>query len=154
MAKWVSGGYDTFYGKETEKYPLLMSSPHSYYREHSFLDNNPWLRDDCYRHAVWISVADAKQRGIRDSDLVRVYNDIGEMVVPAYVTSKVIPGTICIFHGAWYVPSESSSESMPEGIDKCGAPNVLIHNEDLPLTIVDFLPCKGLVEIEKWKGGI
>ena len=154
MAKWVSGGCDTFYGKDLEKYPLLMSTPHSYYREHSFLDNNPWLRDDCYRHALWISIPDAKKRGIKDNDLVRVCNDLGELVIPVYVTSRIVPGTVCIFHGGWYTPSEDKSRLMPDGIDKRGAPNFLIHNQDLPLTIVDFFPCKAAVQVEMWEADI
>ena len=127
-----------------------MLSPHSLYRVHSFLDNNPWLRDDCYRHAVWISVADARKRGIRDDELVRVFNDIGEMVIPAYVTSRVVPGTAVVFHGGWYRPGRARSPLMPEGIDTGGAPNMLIHNEDIPLTIVGIYPCQGLVQVEKW----
>ncbi len=151
MAQMTFGGKDTFYSKDAEKYPLLMSSPHSAYRVHSLLDNQFWLRDDCYRHAVWLSVFDARARGIADDDLVRVYNDIGEMIIPAYVTSRVVPGTVCIFHGGWYNPGGIKSRLMPEGIDRRGAPNLLTHNEDLPDTIVGFFPCKGLVQIEKWK---
>ncbi len=145
MAQMTMGGRDGFHSKDSGKYPLLMSSPHSDYRTHSFLDNNFWLRGDCYRHAVWISVADAKARGIRDDDLVKVYNDIGEMVLHAYVTSRVVPGTVFVFHGSWYKPSKEKSRLMPDGIDLGGAPDFLIHNEDLPLTSVDMFPCKGLV---------
>lgn len=152
MAQMTFGGKDTFHSQESKKYPLLMSSPHSLYRVHSFLDNNPLLRGDCYRHAVWISLADANARGIKDNDLVRVYNDIGEMIIPAYVTSRVVPGTVFIFHGGWYNPSETKSQLMPDGIDVGGAPNLLIHNEDLPTTIVGMFPCKGLVQCEKWDG--
>jgi len=152
MAEMTKGGKDTFYSKDTEKYPLLMSSPHGFYRMHSFLHNNPMLRGDCYRHAVWMSVADAKARGIKDDDLVTVYNDIGEMIIPAYVTSRVVPGTVAVHHGGWYRPSEEKSELMPDGIDRGGAPNLLCHDEDLPDTIVEMLPCKGLVQIEKWEG--
>jgi len=152
MAQMTFGGRDTFHSQDSEKYPLLMSSPHSLYRVHSFLDNNPWLRGDCYRHAVWISLADANARGIKDNDLVRVYNDIGEMIIPAYVTSRVVPGTVFIFHGGWYNPSKTKSQLMPDGIDVGGAPNLLIHNEDLPTTIVGMFPCKGLVQVEKWDG--
>ena len=119
---------------------------------HSLLDNNGWLRDDCYRHGAWLNVADARSRGIADDDLVRVYNDIGEMVIPAYVTSRVVPGTVCVFHGAWYKPGEKKSRLMPDGIDMGGAPNFLTHNEDLPKTVIGFLPCKGLVQVEKWEG--
>ncbi len=149
MAQMTLGGRDTFYGDDVEKYPLLMSSPHSIYRVHSFLDNNAFLRGDCYRHAVWISVADAKPRGIRDDDPVRVYNDIGEMIIPAYVTSRVVPGTVYVYHGGWYKPGKENSRLMPDGIDVGGAPNFLIHNEDLPQTAVGIFPCKGLVEVEK-----
>lgn len=152
MAKMTFGGKDTFYSEDIGKYPLLMSSPHSLYRMHSFLDNNPWLRDDCYRHAIWISVVDAKSRGIRDDDLVKIYNDIGEMIVPAYVTSRVVPGTVILFHGAWYKPDTQKSPLMPDGIDRGGAPNLLIHNVDLPMTVVGMFPCKGLVQIERWEG--
>lgn len=149
MAQMTTGGKDTFYSNDTEKYPLLMSSPHPLYRVHSFLDNHLWLKGDCYRHAVWINVSDAKTRGIVDSDLVKIYNDLGQIIIPAYVTSRVVPGTVCLFHGGWYKPGEDKSRLMPDGIDMGGAPNFLIHNDDLPETIVGMYPCKGLVQIEK-----
>ena len=153
MAEMTKGGRDTFYSEDVKKYPLLMSSPHSYYRIHSWLDNNPLLKDDCYRHAVWMSVSDAKSRGIKDNDYVRVYNDVGEMAVPAYVTSRIVPGTVAIYHGGWYVPGEEKTDLMPDGIDSRGAPNLLIHDADLPHTIVGSFPCKGLVQIEKREEG-
>lgn len=151
-ARMTFGGKDTFYSKDVEKYPLLMSSPHSLYRVHSFLDNNPMLRDECYRHAVWINVADAKVRGIKDDDRVRVFNDIGEMIIPAYVTSRIVPGTVVVFHGGWYMPQKNKSSLMPDGIDERGAPNMLIHNEDVPDTVVGMFPSKGLVQIERREG--
>ena len=40
-------------------WPLTLYSTHSVYRQHSLHDQNPLLNDE-YRHAVWISVADAK----------------------------------------------------------------------------------------------
>ncbi len=154
MAQMTMGGRDTFYSGDARKYPLLMSSPHSPYRMHSFLNNNPWLKGDCYRHAVWMSVADAKSRLIKDNDPVRVYNDIGEMVLPAYVTSRVMPGTVCVFHGGWYMPGETASQLMPDGIDTGGAPNVLTHNEDVPFTVIGTFQCKALVQVEKYEGSL
>jgi anaerobic dimethyl sulfoxide reductase subunit A len=152
MAEMIKGGRATYYSTDTEKYPLLMSSPHGLYRIHSLLDNQPLLSEDCYRHAVWISVADAKTRGIVDDDLVRVYNDQAEIIMPAYVTSRVVPGTVDIFHGGWYTPSNTKTDLMPEGIDTRGAANLLTHyDEHLPDTIIDHLPCKALVEIQKGK---
>ena len=69
---------DGFYNPKVKKYPLSMVSPVSIYRQHSSNDNNPMLREDCYRHAVWISGVDAQARGIKDGDLCRVYSDRGE----------------------------------------------------------------------------
>jgi anaerobic dimethyl sulfoxide reductase subunit A len=153
MAQMTKGGRATFHSKDVEKFPLLMSSPHGLFRLHTLLDNQPLLSRDCYRHAVWISVSDAKARGIVDDDLVRVYNDQAEIIMPAYVTSKVIPGTVNIFHGGWYMPSKNKTDLMPEGIDTRGASNLMTHyDEHLPDTIIDHQPCKALVEIEKWEG--
>jgi len=153
MAQMVMGGKATYYSQDIKQYPLLMSSPHSLYRIHSLLDNQPILNRDCYRHAVWLSVADAKARGIKDNDPVRVYDDQAEIIMPAYVTSKVVPGTVNIFHGGWYTPNKTKTALMPEGIDTRGAPNLLIHyDEHLPETIMDHLPCKALVQIELYHG--
>jgi anaerobic dimethyl sulfoxide reductase subunit A len=153
MAEMTMGGSATYHSKNVGKYPLLMSSPHGLYRVHSLLDNQPLLNQDCYRHAVWISVPEAKSRGIKDNDLVRVFNDQAEIIMPAYVTSKVVPGTVNIFHGGWYTPGKTKTTLMPEGIDTRGAPNLMTHyDEHLPDTILDHQPCKALVQIEKWEG--
>jgi anaerobic selenocysteine-containing dehydrogenase len=98
-------------------------------------------------------VADAKSRGVKDDDLVRVYSDIGEMVAPAYVTSRIVPGTVAIHHGGWYVPQDKRTALMPDGIDQRGAPNLFTHGEDLPDTVIGTFPCKGLVQIEKLGDG-
>ena len=153
IAQMSMGGRSTYHSKDVEQYSLLMSSPHGLFRIHTLLDNQPLLSKDCYRHAVWISVADAKARGIADDDLVRVYNDQAEIIMPAYVTSKVVPGTVDIFHGGWYMPGRNKTKLMPEGIDTRGASNLMTHyDEHLPDTIIDHQPCKALVEIEKWGG--
>ena len=58
-------------------------------------DANPMLRDEVYRHSVWLSPADANARGIKDGDLVLVYNDVGSTILTAYVTSRIVPGSDC-----------------------------------------------------------
>ncbi len=112
----------------------------------------PPYYDDCYRHAIWINVADAKARGIKDGDKVYVYNEYGEMVIPAYVTSKIMPGgTVSIHHGAWYTPNDVRTETMPYGIDTRGACNLLIGDTHLP-HIVGALLTAGLVEVKRFGG--
>jgi anaerobic dimethyl sulfoxide reductase subunit A len=121
-----------------KKYPLMLLTPHSRYRIHSYGWQSKYLREN-YRHSVWISVADAKKRGIRDGDLCRVYNDVGEVILPAYVTSRISPGVVIIRHGAYYEPDD-------EGRDWGGAPSVLLYDDKSP-------PCPptatGCVEVER-----
>lgn len=142
---------DSFYHPKTKKYPLSLVTPVSTYRQHSSNDNNPLLRDDCYRHAVWISAVDAAQRGIKDGDKVRVFNEYGEMIIPAYVTSRTMPGTVAVHHGAWYQPNNVKTELNPFGIDIRGACNLLIGDTHLPHAVGALLTA-GLVEIQKFGG--
>jgi anaerobic dimethyl sulfoxide reductase subunit A len=121
------------------KYPLLLLTPHSRYRVHSFLWDCQSLRGVEYSHAIWISVADAVKRGIKDRDLVRVYNERGETLLPAYVTSRIMPGVVLIRHGAYYHPDE-------HGRDLGGCATVLLHNNRSMGTPAHVTT---LVEVEK-----
>jgi anaerobic dimethyl sulfoxide reductase subunit A len=103
-------------------FPLQLLTPHSRYRVHYLFWNHPWLKEDLYRHRVWINVADAKARGVREGDLVRIFNDRGEVHIPAYVTSRVMPGVIVIRQGAWYKRDES-------GADRGGSPSTLLGGD-------------------------
>jgi anaerobic dimethyl sulfoxide reductase subunit A len=151
MAMWQTAPVgDHFYSGDVTKYPIATVSSHSYYREHSFRDNVLMLRDECYRHAIWLSVPDAKARGIKDGDLVRVYNDRGEMVIPAYVTSRMVPGVGDLFESTWYEPNAQKTDTMPDGIDRRGNCNLISREIDIPYTIVDYYNCGGLVQVEKF----
>ena len=111
---------DGFYNPKVKKYPLSLVTPVSVYRQHSSNDNNPFMREDVYRHAVWISGVDAKARGIKDGDICRVYSDRGETVLTAYVTNRCMPGTAAVHHGAWYQTNGETSE-MNESARICAA---------------------------------
>ncbi|MFC2021526.1 molybdopterin dinucleotide binding domain-containing protein, partial [Chloroflexota bacterium] len=126
-----------------EEYPLMLLSPHSRYRVHYLFFNHPWLKDHVYRHSVWISATDAKQRGIKENDLIRVYNERGEVVMPAYVTSRIMPGVIALYHGGWYMPDSS-------GIDFGGTPSTLLGGDFTSTPVATKVTT--LVQIEKYKG--
>jgi len=105
-----------------EKYPLMMLCPHGRYRAHYLFWDHPWLKDHVYRHRLWISPADAVARGIKESDKVRAFNPRGEVIMRAYVTSRIMPGLIVIRHGGKYIPNAS-------GVD-CGAsPSTLLGGD-------------------------
>ncbi len=90
-----------------KKYPLLVITPPGRYRVHSLFWTHPWLKDQVYQHRIWISITDAKARGIMDGDMIAAYNDRGKVVLPAYVTARIMPGIIAVRSGAWYEPDKS-----------------------------------------------
>lgn len=129
----------------TREYPLLLITPHSRYRVHYLFWEHLWLRDHVYKHRVWINVADAKARGIKNNDKIQVYNDRGKVVMPAYVTSRIMPGIVLIHQGGKYIPDES-------GVDFGASPSTLLGG--------DFESCQApakatnLVQVEKYRGGL
>jgi anaerobic dimethyl sulfoxide reductase subunit A len=127
----------------TEKYPLNLLTPHSRYRVHYLFWTHPWLREDVYQHRVWMSLADAKARGIRDGDLVSVFNDQGEARIRAYVTSRIMPGVTVIRQGAWYEPNET-------GVDCGPSPSTLLGGDRKSCTTAP--KATNLVQIEKVGG--
>jgi anaerobic dimethyl sulfoxide reductase subunit A len=137
--------WETFWDPKVAKYPLVQLSSHARYRAHTAFDNNALLAD-CYRHAVWISVADAKSRGIRDNDFVRVYNDTGEMILPAYVTSRITPGIVEVHHGAWFPATSAASTLNAAGVDTRGNDNILTSARD---NVSDAVPVTSIVQVEK-----
>lgn len=100
-----------------KKYPMQLSCYHSKARAHSTYANVPTIKE-AVMHAVWINPLDAELRGIRNGDMVRIWNDRGETRVQAKVTQRIRPGVMSLAEGAWYKPDRN-------GIDHGGCINVL-----------------------------
>lgn len=100
-----------------QKYPLQLSGWHIKKRAHSTLDNNPWMVEAA-RQEVWINPVDAAPRRITDNDTVRIFNDRGALLIPARVTSRIMPGVVAVPQGAWHAPGKN-------GEDTAGSINVL-----------------------------
>jgi anaerobic dimethyl sulfoxide reductase subunit A len=84
----------------------------------------PWLRE-LLPQTVLISSSDAKARGINDGDPVRVFNDRGQMIIPARVSLRIMPGVVDVPQGARYEPDE-------KGIDRGGCANILTKDAYSP----------------------
>ncbi|MEE8373603.1 MAG: molybdopterin-dependent oxidoreductase, partial [Dehalococcoidia bacterium] len=124
-----------------EKYPLQLITPHLSRRIHSQFDNLPWLRQ-LQTQAVSVNTVDAESRGIKDGDIVRVFNDRGQMAIPAEVTERIVPGTVAVPQGAWFAPDEN-------GIDRGGCANTLTKNVGSPGGA--FACNTALVQVERMK---
>ena len=150
---WVDQLAYTFHDPKAATYPLCLITPQSRYRHHSALFLNPYLNGDCYQHRLWMSVSDATARGITDGAMIHIFSDGGEAIVPAYVTSRMTPGTVALYHGGYYIPSNETSALMPDGIDLGGNPNFLMKDVMPDKTICD--PCigSGPVQVELYKSG-
>ena len=127
---------------DVRRFPLFLLSAYSRYRNHTTFWNVPLLRGDCYRHAVWMNPADAQARGIKDGELLRVFNNKGVAVVPAYVTSRILPGMIVIHHGGQYTPDR-------DGVDWGCTPNIFLTDTESPVTAPRV---SNLVQVERFTG--
>ena len=101
MPKWLEPGE---YLGNARKGQVHVVSPHPYWRLHSQLNNSERLRKRYTvqtREPLTISVEDAKTHGIRNGDLVELYNARGAVVVGARVSDKIMPGVVSLYEGAW-----------------------------------------------------
>ncbi len=103
-------------------YPIQVIGHHYKQRTHSSYGNSPWLKE-AHPQRVWVNTLDAKRRDIKEGDLCRVFNDIGEIRLPSYVTNRILPGVSSVPQGAWYTPEK------PGGVDIGGSVNTLTSHQ-------------------------
>lgn len=136
-----------------KKYPLHVLSPHPKYRLHSQLSNT-WLRD-LYevqgREPVWMNPIDAKKRGIKNGDIVKVFNDRGAVLAGAVVTEYIMPNVIKIDEGAWYDPLDPSKKNT---MCKHGNVNVLTIDKGTSKLGQGNVANTVLANVEKYTGEI
>ena len=142
-----------------EKYPLQLISPHPRFSFHTMGDGKDSTINDIKDHRVlvdgyyyWIvriNRKDAEARGIKDNDLVKVFNDRGAVVCAAQVTERLPPGTVHSY--------ESSSNYDPAGdpgysVDRGGCINQLTPSRMMIKKSHSMAANSCLVEIQTWKG--
>jgi anaerobic dimethyl sulfoxide reductase subunit A len=125
-----------------EKFPLSLVTPHPRMRTHSQFWDVPWLRE-LEKQEVAMNTADAASRGVRNGDLVRIFNDRGKVVAPALVTDRIMQGVVRLHHGAW-------PDVRADGTDMGGNPNFLTSDTPSPAGAAN--KNGSLVQIEKYVG--
>lgn len=82
-------------------YPLMMNSGHGRWSIHSLNRTDPlMLRLQRGEPCLYVSVEDARERGINDWDRVEVFNDVGRFQVRVKISPAIRPGMVMIYH-AW-----------------------------------------------------
>lgn len=141
------------------KYPLQLISPHPRFSFHTMGDGKDSIINDIKDHRIlidgyyyWIvriNSRDAKDRGIRENDLVKVFNDRGAVMCVAQVTERVPPGTVHSY--------ESSAIYDPVGepgysVDRGGCINQLTPSRMMIKQSHSMAANSCLVQIDKWEG--
>jgi len=142
-----------------EKYPLQLISPHPRFSLHTQHDSNvPWLgdipghrisKDDYYWRTMRIHPLDAEARGIKDGDIIMMYNDRGKVLGIAQVTERMKPGVIHSYEGSGkYDPVEKGKAGS---VDRGGCVNLLTPSRLLSKNVPGMAPNSCLVEVSKWE---
>lgn len=82
-----------------EKYPLSLYQEHTRWRVHTTWGRAEWLRELDPEPIVKINSQDASPRGIKNGDVVKVYNDRGFVVLKAVINDGLRPGVVNIPKG-------------------------------------------------------
>jgi trimethylamine-N-oxide reductase (cytochrome c) len=152
---WIERGHshdDRLSGARAGQYPLLVVSNHPRWRVHSQHDDMAWLREietckikgpDGYAYqAMWINPADAAKRGVRHGDVVRVFNERGGVLCGAFITERLMPGTVYVDHGARY-------DAIAPGLDRGGAINTITPHAPASKNAAGMAVSSFLVDVER-----
>ncbi|MBO2577118.1 trimethylamine-N-oxide reductase TorA [Shewanella algae] len=132
---WMEKSERSHGGPGSDKYPVWLQSCHPDKRLHSQMCESKEYRETYTvqgREPVYINPEDARARGIKDGDLVRVFNGRGQLLAGAVVSGRFPKGVIRIHEGAWYGPvgKDGSVEGGAEIGALCsyGDPNTLTQD--------------------------
>jgi trimethylamine-N-oxide reductase (cytochrome c) len=142
-----------------QKYPLQLITPHPRYSFHTMGDGkDSWINDikdhripidGYYYWIVRINSKDAEARGIKESDLVKVFNDRGAVICAAQVTERVPPGTVHSYESAAVYDPIGEPGFSP---DRGGCMNILTPSRPMIKKSHSFAANSCLVQIERWTG--
>jgi len=141
-----------------DKYPLQLISPHPRFSFHTQQDAKDGFINDVKDHRVlidgyyyWIvriNPKNAEERGIKENDLVKVYNDRGAVICAAMVTERIPPGTAHSYESsAIYEPVGEPGYSPDRG----GCINLLTPSRMIIKKSHSVASNSCLVQVEKWK---
>ncbi|MCZ4280671.1 molybdopterin guanine dinucleotide-containing S/N-oxide reductase [Kiloniella laminariae] len=134
-----------------KRFPLHLMSNQPVTRLHSQFDHGKTSQDSkvAGREALTMHPEDARSRGLKAGDVVRVFNDRGATLAGLCVGDNVQKGIVQLPTGAWYDPVEPG---VIGSLDKSGNPNVLTRDEGTSELGQGPVAHSVLVEVERFEG--
>ena len=134
-------------GSGVVQWPLHLITHQPADRLHSQLDPARLSRGNKIkdREVIRLNPDDAARRGIKDNDVVRVFNARGACLAAAVLDPGVMPQVAVMATGAWFDPE--ASVGAPE---RHGNPNVLTHDIGTSRLTQGPSALSVLVDIERW----
>ncbi|MCI6988806.1 MAG: molybdopterin guanine dinucleotide-containing S/N-oxide reductase [Campylobacter sp.] len=140
-------------GMKDKPAKFALISPHPDGRLHSQLSQTS-LRDTYAvnnREPLHIHPDDAKEIGIKDGDIIRVFNARGQILAGVVIDSGIRKGVVALSEGAWYDPLNPLEANT---ICKNGSANVLTIDIPTSKLANGNISHTALVNIEKFSGEI
>jgi len=142
-----------------KKYPLQLIAPHPRFSFHTHHDisihslgdipGHRIFKDGYYWHVTRIHPIDASARGIKDGDIIKMYNDRGAVLGIAQVTERVRPGVVHSYEAsAKYDPLEKGKFGS---VDRGGCVNLLSPARMISKNAQGMANNSNLIEISKWE---
>jgi anaerobic selenocysteine-containing dehydrogenase len=137
------------------KYPIAIMSSHPKFAYHVTYQNVPWLQDEWRKEIggylyspILMSTKDAADRGIKQDDSVRVFNNRGQILCYANVSERMTPGVAHVTYGVW---NDYAEPGNPASLDKSGNIEGLVRGGFIgPYDNQMDVTC--VAQVEKWKG--
>ncbi len=124
-----------------QKYPLTFMTAHPYFSTHGQNVTLPWIREFVPEPTLDMNPIDASARGLKDGDMVRVFNDRGSFKVKLYVNEGIKPGCLNNYQGWW-------PEHYAEG-HHGNVTHYKVNPMQASFYESNWAACDNLVEVEK-----
>ena len=136
-------------GKKNKKFNIHLISNQPKNKLHSQMDHGNYSKSFKIndREPVEINPIDAKDRGLKNGDIVKLFNDRGACLAGIKIEEKVMQGVAQISTGAWYDPQNPLEYGS---ICKHGNPNILTRDKGTSKLGQGPIAHSCLIEMEKY----
>jgi trimethylamine-N-oxide reductase (cytochrome c) len=138
------------------RFPLQLVSSHSRYSFHTHHDGKDGFLNALAEHRVridgypyWVinlNPEDARQRGVKQHDLVRLYNDRGSVICVADLIPAVRPGVVKGYESSAEVDFIQTAKGL---VDRGGCLNLLTSDRRM-MKGTEAMATSCLIEVERW----